>query len=353
MKRIDKEIIFPSAALTIKRSQIKFYTLSDKQPEIGDVVYGQVSRIGQHSSLENASGRIHIIHDGTKAVFVFGNRYAPDFYEGLVPEQMLDELDLLARSGMIGTVKTKNSMIKDPTKVKILGYVCDESGNILNTRNFSIIKPRTMVKKQPRAKMILVCGTSMNSGKSMAAAACCWALTSMGCNVRASKVTGTASLKDILLMNDAGARPYADFTYLGYPSTYLLPKAELLGIFDQLDLKYANNPKNFWVVEFADGIIQRETDILLNSPEVRTRIYKLVFCANDAFGAIGGLNVLKSLGLKPDALSGACSSSPLYVRELTAFTDIPVFNSAEPNTNGLAEILFRHNKCSKTCKTAV
>jgi hypothetical protein len=353
MKRIDKEIIFPSAALTIKRSQIKFYVLSDKQPEIGDIVYGQVSRIGQHSSLENASGRIHMIHDGTKAVFVFGNRYAPDFYEGMVPEQMLDELDLLARSGMIGTVKTKNSMIKDPTKVKILGYVCDESGNILNTRNFSLIKPRTLVKKHPRAKMILVCGTSMNSGKSMAAAACCWTLSSIGCKVRASKVTGTASLKDVLHMNDAGAKPYADFTYLGYPSTYLLPEVELLGIFNQLDLKYANNPKNFWVVEFADGIIQRETNILLNSPDVRTRIHKLIFCANDAFGAIGGLNVLESFGLKPDALSGACSSSPLYIRELTEFTDIPVFNSAEPDTNGLTKILFHHSKHHRTSKAVV
>jgi len=266
---------------------------------------------------------------------------------------MTDEVDLLARSGMIGIVKTKNSMIKDPTKVKVLGYVCDELGNIFNTRNFPIISPRTKVKKQPRAKMILVCGTSMNSGKSMAAAACCWALTSMGYNVRASKVTGTASLKDILLTNDAGANPYADFTYLGYPSTYLLPKTELLGIFDQLDLKYANNPKNFWVVEFADGIIQRETTVLLNSPEVRSRIHKLIFCANDAFGAIGGLNILESFSLEPDAISGICSTSPLHIRELTAFTDVPVFDSAEADINQLAEILLQPNKHSNLRQVAV
>jgi len=195
--------------------------------------------------------------------------------------------------------------------------------------------------------MILVCGTSMNSGKSMAAAACCWTLTSRGYKVRAAKVTGTASLKDILLMNDAGARPYADFTYLGYPSTYLLPEDELLGIFNQLDLKYANNPKNFWVVEIADGVIQRETKILLNSPEVRTRIHKLIFCANDAFGAIGGLGTLAEFGLKPNALSGVCSSSPLSIRELSAFTDIPVFSSAEPDMHGLAETLIGSNKISK------
>jgi len=265
MKKTDRGFILPSAALTIRRSQVKYYMPSDKSPAIGDIVYGRICLIGQHSSLENAWGRIHMIHDGTKAVFVFGNRYAPDYYEGLLPKKIKTEVDLLARSGLIGIAKNKNSLIKDPTRVKILGYVCDKSGNILNTRNFPLIKAKNTVKKLPRAKMILVCGTSMNSGKSMAAAACCWALTSMGYNVRASKITGTASLKDILHMNDAGASPYADFTYLGYSSTYMLSKDELLYIFNQLDLKYANNPKNFWVVELADGIIQRETRMLLGS----------------------------------------------------------------------------------------
>ena len=341
IRKISRGFILPSAAFTIRPSQVKFYRPLDKLPQPGDVVYGIVSRIGQHSSLENAFGRIHIIHDGTKAVFVFGNRYAPDFYEGLVPDELIEEIDLIARSGVIGIVETKNSMIKDPTKVKILGYVCDETGSVLNTQNFSLIKPRHTIKKQPRSRMILVCGTSMNSGKSMAAAACCWALTSMGYNVRASKVTGTASLKDILLMNDAGANPYADFTYLGYPSTYLLSEEQLLDIFNNLDLKYANNPKNFWVVELADGIIQRETALLLGSPEVTSRIYKLIFCANDAFGAIGGLRTLKEkFNLIPDALSGLCSSSPLHVRELSAFTDIPVFNSADSTVKRLTDILL-------------
>jgi len=343
-KKISKGFIFPSAALTIKPSQIKYYRFFDKPPQAGDLVYGTIDSIGQHSSLENASGRIHMIHDGTKAIFVFGNRYAPDFYEGLVPSEMTDEVNLLARSGVVGIVKTKNSMIKDPTKVKISGYVCDEKGDVLNTRDFPIIKPRNTIKKEPRSRMILVCGTSMNSGKSMAAAACCWALTAIGYNVRASKVTGTASLKDILLMNDAGANRYADFTYLGYPSTYLLAKQELLGIFNQLDLKYANNPKNFWVVELADGVIQRETAMLLGSPEVVSRIHRLIFCASDAFGAIGGLRTLKEkFNLIPDAVSGICSSSPLHTRELSEFTNIPVFNST-PYISRLADILVN------TCK---
>ena len=57
-------------------------------------------------------------------------------------------------------------------------------------------------------------------------------------------------------MNDAGASKYNDFTYLGWPSTYLLDESELLEIFNILDLRHANNPRNFWIVEAADGVLQ-------------------------------------------------------------------------------------------------
>jgi len=345
MKKIDKGFILPSAAFGIKSKQVKFYEFLDKVPGPGDVVYGKILRIGQHSSLENASGRIHMVHNGTRAVFVFGNRYAPDYYEGLIPKEMRGEVDLLARSGLIGLMKTKSSMVKDPTRVKILGYISDGTGKVLNTLNYPMVKPQKTVKKFPRSPMILVCGTSMNSGKSMAAAACCWALASLGYHVRASKVTGTASLKDILHMNDAGADPFSDFTMLGYPSTYMLSEDEVLGIFNKLDLKYANNPKNFWVVELADGINQRETAMLLSSKEITSRIHRLVFCGNDAFGTLGGLGVLEQqFGLVPDAISGVCSSSPLHIRELAEFTNIPVFNSADVDLNQLAAILLPPKK---------
>ena len=68
----------------------------------------------------------------------------------------------------------------------------------------------------------------MNSGKSTSATACCWALTNLGYDVRASKVTGTASLKDILHMQDAGASIVNDFTHFGFPSTYLLEEKEVV-----------------------------------------------------------------------------------------------------------------------------
>ena len=81
----------------------------------------------------------HSIHIGTKAIFVYGNRVAPDYFEGLVQTSFSTEVDLIARSGLIGKVKTKSSHIKDPTQVRILGYVVNENINNINTRAFSRI----------------------------------------------------------------------------------------------------------------------------------------------------------------------------------------------------------------------
>ncbi|HIJ66026.1 MAG TPA: hypothetical protein HPP77_08750 [Candidatus Hydrogenedentes bacterium] len=341
MKRIKEGYLLPSAAFPVPRGKVCLYGEVDKPPGAGDLVCGTVTYLGQHVSLENKQGRIHAMHSGTRAVFVLGNRYAPDYYEGHVPDHLPAKLDLLSRSGIVGLVKNKSSLVGDPTQVRVHGYCCDGNGAVLNTRAFNCVRPKKKDKTPNRAKLILNIGTSMNSGKSTTAAACCWALNSMGYTVRGSKVTGTAGLKDILLMEDNGASPVADFTYLGYPSTYLADMADLLHIFNSLDLKYANSPRNFWVVEFADGILQRETAMLLETEEVRSRIHRLIFSAYDAFGAIGGLSILKErFGLFPDAISGICSSSPLGMRELKQYTELPIFNNVQRDLRQMADILI-------------
>ena len=81
--------------------------------------------------------------------------------------------------------------------------------------------------------------------------------------------------------------------------------------------------------------------MLLRSTEVRTRIHKLIFSARDTFSAIGGIGILKErFDLVPDALSGICSNSPLGIRELQTFTDIPIFNNINRNLQELASILI-------------
>lgn len=341
MEKIKSNCIIPSAAYSVPKSIIKQYAPSNrKRPEVGDLVFGEIHELGHHRTVESRSARIHTVNIGTRAIFVYGNRYAPDQYEGLVPDEYKEYVDLFSRGGVIGDVHNQNQLIGRASKVHVLGYVCKEDGTVINTRQHVLLKPKNEVRDKPGAKLILCVGTSMNSGKTETAAACCYALTSMDQQVRAAKITGTASLKDILLMNDCGAEYIADFTYFGHPSTYLLELDQLLKMFNDFDLKYGNNPKNYLVIEFADGIFQRETAMLLKSQEVRNRISKLIFCAPDSSAVYGGLRVLKEeFDLQPDAISGLCSSSPLAMREIESFTNLPIIQSMEKDFRKIFAII--------------
>jgi len=111
-------------------------------------------------------------------------------------------------------------------------------------------------------------------------------------------------------------------------------------MFNLFDMKYGNNPKNYLVIEFADGIFQRETAALLQMPGVRERIHKLIFCAPDSTAVFGGIQILKDqFDLTPDAISGLCSSSPLAVREIQGFSDLPILQSMEKDFQKIFNII--------------
>ena len=341
IKKIKSNHIIPSSAFSVPKSKIKQYDVSNKKkPEVGDLIFGEVIKIGHHKSIQNRSARLHTLNIGTRSVFVFGNRYAPDQYEGLVPGSFMEHVDIFSQGGIVGEVKSQNQLISAPTVIRGLGYICDSEGKVINTRDHILLQPKNTTRKKRGAKVILCIGTSMNSGKTHAAAACCYALSSSGKNVRAAKITGTASLKDILLMNDCGADHIADFTYFGYPSSYLMDPDKLLWMFNSFDMKYGNDPKNYLVIEFADGIFQRETAMLLRMPEVRDRIHKLIFCAPGSTSVFGGIHVLKEeFDLEPDAISGLCSSSPLAIREIETFTNLPILHSMEKDHKAIFRII--------------
>ena len=76
MQKVRKGFILPSAAITISPRQIENFQELDMSPEVGDVVYGRVTRVGEHGSLENREGRFNLVTDGTCALFVYENRYS-------------------------------------------------------------------------------------------------------------------------------------------------------------------------------------------------------------------------------------------------------------------------------------
>jgi len=120
MEKIKSNCIIPSAAFSIPKSLIKQYDNSiKKSPEVGDLIYGEIFELGHHQLVESRFARMHTLNVGTRSIFVFGNRYAPDQFEGLVPDSIEDHVDLFSRGGVIGKVNIQNQLIGVATKVRV------------------------------------------------------------------------------------------------------------------------------------------------------------------------------------------------------------------------------------------
>ena len=111
-------------------------------------------------------------------------------------------------------------------------------------------------------------------------------------------------------MQDHGAIATASFLDCGLPSTVdhedLAPIAK--GILNHLN----SFGPDLIVVELGDGIVGGySVESVLKDPEIREAISSFVFCASDYVGVIGGMAVLRELGISIDVIAGSVTDSQM------------------------------------------
>jgi hypothetical protein len=295
-------------------------------PKAGDLVLAGVERIGQHTRIELHSGRRAPLFVGDEIIVAYGNRYAPDQFEGVVPDT-LESCDLLAAGGIAARMSVRHGKMKRPTRIRPLGLLGDETGRVVNLADWAL--PPRQGTRPRRPLTIAVLGTSMNAGKTTTAAYLIRGLRNAGLRVGAAKVTGTGAGCDPWLMRDAGAVEVLDFTDAGYVSTYHVLLSELEEIFERLTQHLGHNGTDAIVIEVADGVFQEETAALIGSPVFQRGIDGVIFAAGDAMGAVAGADLLaRREHLQVLAVSGALTASPLALRETAQASGLPVLDRA-------------------------
>jgi hypothetical protein len=288
-------------------------------PQPGDVVLARLEKIGKNASLELADGRRCALHEGDKLITVFGNRYATLQFEGYARSNG-DRCDLLSMGGLCGLVESKHDSVSDPSKLRLLGAIADAQGKPVRLRDHAL--PPVLSTTHGRPRVAVVCGTSMDAGKTYTVRSLVLGLRRKGLRVAAIKLTGTASGRDTFSMRDAGAIPALDFIDGGHPSTYLCPLPDLLELYGVLTSHATAHRADCIVMEIADGLVQRETTALLTSSRFVGSVDAWVLAANDAPGAAGAVTILKGWGLTPLAITGNASRSQLVRREVETATGI-------------------------------
>ena len=310
----------------------------NNQPKAGDVVVVRaLNESVTYGNLELPNGRLAKINRNDVLLGVLGKRRALKGFVGDVPDAVKtgDKLHLLNMGGVIGVCKGHHSSLSDAIRVEVLGIACESEppavagvfnaadknaeGNsaplltrglpprVLNIAD-NALKPTTFLKKS--APVVVVAGTCMNSGKTVAVTEIIKQAHHAGLRIAGGKLSGVAALRDTLNMQDSGACATASFLDCGLPSTVdagnLAPMAK--AILNKLN----ENEPDLIVVELGDGIVGGyAVDSILQDSDIKQATAAFVFCASDYVGVIGGIEVLRRLGIEIDVIAGSVTNSQM------------------------------------------
>lgn len=295
-------------------------------PRAGDVVVVRaLTDSATYNMLELPSGRLAKVNPGDVILGVLGRRRALKGFVGDVPETVAagNRLHLLNMGGVIGVCTGHHSSLSDAIEVEVVGMVCDEAGRVLNIADAALPLRDRLGETAP---IVMVAGTSMNSGKTYAATELIKQATHDGLRVAAAKLSGVACLRDTLNMADHGAIATASFLDCGLPST--VGAGDLAPIAKAIVSKLNESSPDLIVIELGDGILGGySVDSVFDDLELREATVALIFCASDYVGAWGGIELLRRRGIEVAVLSGSVTDSQMGEDFVEKEFGIPAANS--------------------------
>jgi hypothetical protein len=277
---------------------------------LGDVVAVRaLSESATYGNIELPSGRLAKINAGDVLLGALGRRRALKGFVGDIPDSLKagDRLHLLNMGGVMGICTGHHSSLTDAIELEVIGVCCDEFGTMINIADGALPPAATL---RPSAPILMVAGTCMNSGKTVAATELIKQAAKSGVKVAGAKLSGIACLRDTLQMQDHGAVATASFLDCGLPSTVDHP--DLPGVAKGIINHLNGFEPELIVIELGDGIVGGyAVDAVLLDPEIRDAIGSFIFCASDYVGAFGGISLLENFGIDVDVVAGSVTDSAM------------------------------------------
>jgi len=290
-----------------------------------------------YDTLELDNGRMAKITRDDVIAGVLGRRRALKGFVGDIPSAIAvgDRLQILNLGGIIGVCVSGNQDLGTPLQVEVLGMAV-RGGTPLNIAD-GAVPPRPSLAGVEVPPLVLVEGTCMASGKTLAACDIVQKLNQRGWKVAALKATGVACLRDVLNMIDHGAVEGLSFQDAGLPSTVGVDN--LPAVTKGLLARLAAGRPDAIVVELGDGIIGGYgVEDLLRDPEIRALAKVHVMCANDLVAAWGAVELMKRLGLRVDVFAGPATDNSVGVEYIQRELKVPAAN-ARTDGNRLADVV--------------
>jgi hypothetical protein len=166
----------------------------------------------------------------------------------------------------------------------------------------------------------------MEAGKTAAACAIVSRMRHRGLSVHAFKATGVSLRRDILAMEDAGARRSMIFTDFGIGTTTAKVGPALTRT---MLTEMANGQPDVIVFELGDGLLGTYgVEAILASEDIRSAITALVLSANDPVAAWGGVKLLRDkFQIEPAVVTGPATDNQVGVDIIASQMGVSAFNA--------------------------
>ena len=291
-----------------------------------------------YNTLELTSGRMAKVGKGDVVAGALGHRRALFGYSGHVPERLEpgDVIQLLNIGGVLGVCDSINPEKGRPFDCRVLGVAL----------NFPYLGERIGVPARVGRKpldagaqldvrgvpVVAFAGTCMEAGKTAAACAVIGRMRHRGLTVDAFKATGVSLRRDILAMEDAGARRCAIFTDLGVVTTTRVNGPALTRT---MLTELASGRPDALVFELGDGILGTYgVDAILECPDIRAALSAVILSANDPVAAWGGVKLLRErFEIEPCVVTGPATDNQVGIEIIAAQMGLPAINAL---SNGAA-----------------
>ena len=285
-----------------------------------------------YDNLELTSGRMAKVSRGDIVVGALGHRKALFGYSGHVPEKLSpgDTVQVLNIGGVLGICDSVNANFGPPFDARVIGAVL----------HFPYLGERIGVPARVGANkldlsasietrgipVVVLAGTSMDSGKTAAASAIVSRLRHLGYTVDAFKATGVSLRRDILAMEDAGARNTSIFTDFGVVTTTAENGPPVTRM--MLTQLAAEKP-DVIVFELGDGLLGAYgVDAILRDEGIRSAVSCMVLCANDPVAAWGGVKLLREeFDCEPQVVTGPATDNLIGKDIIVEKFGIPAVNA--------------------------
>lgn len=300
-----------------------------------------------YNNLELPSGRLSKLKKGDIIAVALGQRMALKGFVGRLPKKLAvdDVIHLLNFGGVAGICVSANTQeVGEPLRVRVLGGIA-RNGKILNIGEAKTYETSKILNND--IPLIIVTGTSMDSGKTTVATEITKTLTHIGMNLAGAKLTGVGAQRDVFKMCDYGVYNAVTFVDCGVTSTANINGEDMTNIAKGA-LNFLSQPKNGTtpdaiLIEFGDGVMGKYgvADIL-KDPQIQANVRLHIGCAGDPISAIGLADKCTELGLPLDVISGPVTDNQVGKDIVKEHLDsITPYNAFSPTSDWLDLVIAR------------